>query len=117
MLTLAPALLAEAPPKINADELRDLIRSKADVLYLDVREPKEIAELGSVPGYRNIPVGQVATRLAEIPKDKPLVVLCQSGRRAGTAAETLTKNGYKVQAIGGLIEYREKKYELVYPKP
>jgi rhodanese-related sulfurtransferase len=60
---------------------------------LDVRTPQEYAE-GHVPGAVNVPYDQLASRLADIPKDKDVVLYCKSGRRAGIAAETLTANGY-----------------------
>ena len=46
-----------------------------NLFLLDVREPDEIKELGSVPGYVNIPLGQLASRLKEIPKGKAVVTL------------------------------------------
>jgi len=46
---------------------------KGDVFFLDVREPKELEELGTFEGYVNIPLGQIEKRLAEIPKDKPII--------------------------------------------
>ena len=45
------------------------------VFFLDVREPKEIAELGSVPGYVNIPLGELQKRLSEVPKNKLIITL------------------------------------------
>ncbi|HUE87583.1 MAG TPA: rhodanese-like domain-containing protein [Vicinamibacterales bacterium] len=46
---------------------------KGDVFFLDVREPRELAELGTFEGYVNIPLGQIEKRLNEIPKDKPII--------------------------------------------
>ena len=60
---------------------------------LDVRTPEEFVT-GHVPGAVNIPYDQVAARLAEVPKDKDVVLYCRSGRRAGMAAEVLAANGY-----------------------
>ena len=60
---------------------------------LDVRAPEEFVT-GHVPGAVNIPYDQVAARLAEVPKDKDVVLYCRSGRRAGMAAEALAANGY-----------------------
>jgi rhodanese-related sulfurtransferase len=47
----------------------------ADVFLLDVREPKELEESGTIKGYVNIPLGQLESRLKEIPKDKVIVTL------------------------------------------
>lgn len=43
------------------------------MFFLDVREPKELEELGTFEGYVNIPLGQIEKRLAEIPKDKAII--------------------------------------------
>jgi rhodanese-related sulfurtransferase len=100
---------------LSADEMKKLLEKK-DVLFLDVREPKELVELGTVKGYVNIPVGQVESRLSELPKDRPIITACERGVRAGRAADILRKNGFNVIGSSGLIEWREKKYPLVYPK-
>jgi rhodanese-related sulfurtransferase len=101
----------------TADELKALLDKEGKNLFvLDVREPKELEELGMLKGSFNVPVGEVEKRMAEIPKGKPLVVVCARGRRAARAAETLRKNGYEVKALGGLLEWKEKNYPLVYPK-
>ena len=51
----------------------DTVMSKADMILLDVREPKEIAELGGYEGSINIPVGELEKRLGELPKDKTIL--------------------------------------------
>ena len=43
---------------------------KKNVFFLDVREPKEVTELGTLKGYVNIPLGQLEARLKELPKDR-----------------------------------------------
>jgi hypothetical protein len=43
---------------------------KKKVFFLDVREPKEVTELGTLRGYVNIPLGQLEARMREIPKDR-----------------------------------------------
>ena len=44
-----------------------------DVLVLDVRNPDELEEYGTVEGYINIPIDELADRLSELPKDKPIL--------------------------------------------
>ena len=72
---LAAAALAQEqkPPRIAIDDLKKRVDEGKDLFFLDVREPKEIEELGSLKGYVNIPVGQVEARLNEIPKDRYIV--------------------------------------------
>jgi predicted sulfurtransferase len=67
----APATKPQAP-KMTSDEVMSWLE-KGDVFFLDVREPAELETLGTFEGYVNIPLGQIETRLAEIPKDKPII--------------------------------------------
>lgn len=59
-------------PRMTSDEVMARLE-KGDVFFLDVREPKELTELGTFEGYVNIPLGQIEKRLNEIPKDKPII--------------------------------------------
>jgi hypothetical protein len=51
----------------------DPVMSMGDTVLLDVREPKEIEELGGYEGAINIPVTQLEKRLGELPKDKTIL--------------------------------------------
>jgi hypothetical protein len=59
-------------PKMASDDVLALVE-KGEVFFLDVREPKELEELGTFEGYVNIPVGQLEKRLSEVPKDKAII--------------------------------------------
>lgn len=61
------------PKKLSDAELEKLLKDEKNLFFLDVREPKEIEELGSIKGYVNIPLGQLESRLGEIPKDKLII--------------------------------------------
>lgn len=61
----------DKPPRIAAAELDKLMQEEA--LLLDVREPKELEELGTLEGYVNIPIGQLEQRLDELPRDRLIV--------------------------------------------
>ena len=66
-----PAAQPKAP-KMASDDVLALLE-KGEVFFLDVREPKELEELGTFEGYVNIPLGQIEKRLHEIPKDKAII--------------------------------------------
>jgi phage shock protein E len=79
-----------------------LEKIKAGAKVVDVRSPDEFRD-GGYPGAVNIPVQDLGRRLAEIPKDKPVVLYCASGARSGMAARVLKQAGYAdVVNAGGL---------------
>ena len=76
-----------------------------DGFILDVREPVELA-VEQVPGAVNIPIGQLRSRLHELPRDREIHVLCRSGQRAYTATRCLLQNGFDAHVIsGGMLSH------------
>ena len=65
--------LAQSAKNLSDEELAKLLEKRENIFFLDVREPEEIKQLGSIPGYVNIPIGQLEKRLSEIPKNKPII--------------------------------------------
>ena len=90
---LAVAGEPAATPMSQEALLEHQSKHPGHLFVLDVRTPQEYAE-GHVPGAVNVPYDQLASRLAEVPKDKDVVLYCKSGRRAGIAADVLAANGY-----------------------
>jgi molybdopterin/thiamine biosynthesis adenylyltransferase/rhodanese-related sulfurtransferase len=74
------------------------------VAIVDVRSPKEFG-VSHLPDAVNIPVGEVQQRLAEIPRDRPVVFICRSGARSMTASALATRAGLANVAHleGGLL--------------
>ncbi len=73
------------------------------MFLLDVREPEEYAEVHA-PNATLIPLGQLSSRLSELNayKDKPIAVMCRSGRRSAKAVQILQEAGFsKVRNISG----------------
>jgi phage shock protein E len=99
---VAGTALATDPPitEVAQDALIERLDDGATAPYvLDVRTVEEYVA-GHVPGAVNIPHDQVAARLAEVPKDRDVVLYCRSGRRAQLAGQVLAENGY--QQLGHL---------------
>ena len=72
---------------------------------LDVREKIELAVEG-VPGAVQIPLGELRSRLDELPRDREILVLCRSGQRAYTATRCLVQNGFDARVIsGGMLSH------------
>ena len=59
-----------------------------------MREPVELA-VENVPGAVNIPMGQLRSRLGELPRDREIHVICRSAQRAYYATRILLQNGFK----------------------
>lgn len=77
----------------------------SNVHVLDVRGKGEW-DAGHIPGVPNIPVGYLVERQDEIPKDKKIVVHCQSGSRSAIASSVLQSLGYDVVNVrGGFDEW------------
>ncbi|GAA2001472.1 rhodanese-like domain-containing protein [Brevibacterium samyangense] len=73
---------------------------------LDVREDAEVVE-GMIPGALHIPLGQLGTRLAEIDRTRPVIVVCRSGNRSAAAAEALSAAGYDAATMaGGMLAWQ-----------
>lgn len=71
-----------------------------DAFLLDVREPEEWVA-GHAPGAVHIPLGRLPARVAEVPEDVPVYVLCRVGGRSAQAAGWLNRLGRKAVNVGG----------------
>jgi rhodanese-related sulfurtransferase len=115
-LLVARQAQTNAPKQIACDELVKLLEKPDGVVFIDVREPSEIAVTGTLKGALTIPLGQLEGRLKDVPKDKPVVPFCRRGGRAAHAAALLDEHGYKTVGVFGLEAYYEKlKKYIVYP--
>jgi len=92
-------------PKISPHELQDLLRAST-VTLVDVREPDEFADK-HLPGSINIPLSSLASRAAELPKDRLTVFVCRSGARSLAACEIASRigNPFIASLAGGLLTW------------
>jgi adenylyltransferase/sulfurtransferase len=95
-------------PQITVKEFKARRDSGEDIFLLDVREPYEyqIAQIGGTL----IPQNDVPNRLAEIPRDREIVVQCRSGARSQRIAELLKQSGYTqvVNLAGGILAWADE---------
>ena len=110
----SPALAQSLPPAakqngaavqkpvrtIGMEEYRKIVENPGPALILDVREPQEYAA-GHVPGAINIPRGVIESQIwnhvgsaEKADVERPIVLQCQSGKRATLAAQTLGELGF-----------------------
>jgi phage shock protein E len=77
--------------KAPSSVVSEKIRSGAKII--DVRTPQEFAG-SSYPKAKNIPLGVLLSRMADLPKDRPIVLYCASGARSARAARILKRAGF-----------------------
>ncbi len=65
--------ICPAEPLLTDQQIQHLAENE-DVFLLDVREPEEILESGTLPGATNIPSGEIVERLDELPRNRPILV-------------------------------------------
>ncbi|MEY3561135.1 MAG: hypothetical protein RL068_287 [Actinomycetota bacterium] len=82
-------------------------------MLIDVRESHEYRS-GHAPGAKHISVQVIERRLGEIPKEREIIVVCQSGMRSQKAADILSRNGYKVLNVsGGMVGWQRAGLKVV----
>ncbi len=109
----APAIdVSKLPSTVDVATVKAL-QGRSDVVVFDVREPSEYAA-GHIPNVTLIPMGQVPNRLAEIPKDKTVIVTCRSGNRSGQVADFLRQQGWtNVHNMqGGILAWEQAGYPV-----
>ncbi len=98
----------DAPLEISVEEAARLLKAGGDTVLLDVREPDEYARC-HVEGSRHIPMRQVPENLAELPRDRPILVLCHHGSRSLRVTQFLRANHYPLvtNIAGGIDAWAE----------
>ena len=87
--------------EIDVDQLAERLAAGAEVV--DVREPVEYAA-AHVADTRLIPMGQLAGRLQELDRSRPVHLICRSGNRSGAMCDVLTAAGFEAVNVRGGIE-------------
>lgn len=94
-----PSSAAADDGPIGAARAHALVEAGATLL--DVRTDGEWAA-GHLDGAVHLPVAELPARMAEIPRDRPVVVYCASGVRSASATATLREAGYEAHDLGGM---------------
>lgn len=93
-----------AVPEISIEAARERLDS---FRIVDVREANEFeGPLGHIAGATLVPLGTLEQAAGSLPKDRPLLAVCRSGRRSETACEILAAHGLEAtNLIGGMIAW------------
>ena len=85
------------------------------LVLVDVREGSERAR-GFAPGSRHLPLGQLKQRLGELPTDRPVGFICQSGRRSAMAATAARRAGLDADNVsGGMTAWEQQGLDTSTP--
>ncbi|NLC35090.1 MAG: rhodanese-like domain-containing protein [Alcaligenaceae bacterium] len=102
-----PSFLQRGAKQIGVNDAIKLTNNQ-DGLFLDIRSPEHF-KAGSIPQSRNVPAADIAGKMGSLPKDKPIIVVCERGRSSVGVVNTLKSNGcehvYSLQ--GGLAAWVE----------
>jgi len=92
--------LVRGSRRVEPEELRRWLARTPAPLVIDVRRHDEYAT-GNIDGSRNIPLQVLGASLAELPRDREIVVHCAGGYRSAIAASLLAANGFTVADLVG----------------
>lgn len=95
-------VMLTSSPEVDKVGIEIIEARQTGAILVDVREPEEY-QLGHIPGAVNLPQADLATRLDELPRDVPLLVICQAGMRSLRCAQFLRQVGFPnvVSVTGG----------------
>jgi hydroxyacylglutathione hydrolase len=94
-------------PQWTVWDLQMQIERDKGLVVLDVRQPKEWVS-GHIRGAMHITGAELTRRIDEVPKDRPIAVICSSGYRSSVAASVLMHHGYKkvFNVLGGMSAWK-----------
>ena len=118
---LALAALAVPLPGSAQSSQVSLDQARAEheagnALLVDIREPEEHAT-GVVPGARLLPMRQLSARLAELPRDRPVLLICNTQNRSRATFDALRDRGWtNLRYVGGgRSEWNRRGWKTVKP--
>lgn len=102
--------------EIESEALKQRLADDEDILLVDIRTPGEIAQ-GAIPNAIQMPMHLIPLRLAELPKDRDVVLYCRSGARSYQACAYLAQQGYDraLNLRGGIIAWARHGFPIEIP--
>lgn len=110
LLILLPVYANAAVARnLSSQEAYAMVGQRGDLFLLDVRTPGEYQQ-ARLDGARLIPIDQFVKRLAEVPKDRPVLVYCAVGSRSAQVVNYLARQGYPeiYNLSGGIYAWAQK---------
>jgi len=110
-----PAVAVAQAAAVSLDQARAEHESGRAVL-VDIREPDEHAT-GIAPGARPLPMRQPPARLADLPRDRPVLLICNTQNRSRATVDALRAQGWtNLRYVdGGMSEWNRRGWRTVAP--
>ena len=86
--------------QLDPAQVHTMVAQSPKPFLLDVRTPEEYKQ-GHVNGAELIPLNDLSSKIARIPKGREVICICESGSRSSAAARHLSAQGYKVSNMKG----------------
>jgi rhodanese-related sulfurtransferase len=125
LLAVSMSFAQQPPASGPASKAKILTRAEFDtlmatpgrVVLVDLRRPTEISMNGGFPVYLNIQADDLEKHLAEIPRDKPLILVSNHAHRGAAAADLLESKGFKIAGAIGAQVYESEGGRLIKYAP
>ena len=118
MVLLPVATEAAVARNLSPREAFAMFGQRSDLYLLDVRTPGEYRQV-RLEGARLIPIDQLTRRIAELPKDRPILVYCAVGSRSAQVVNYLARQGYPeiYNLDGGIFAWAQGGYPVLKGGP
>jgi rhodanese-related sulfurtransferase len=105
MMNLFSQFFGPAVNQLDPAEAKIRLAQKPAPVLVDVRQPEEYRQ-EHISGAKLIPLGELPRRMKELPTDREIICVCQSGSRSVSAARQLKAAGYEVSNLrGGMLNW------------
>lgn len=118
LLVLPVCTNAAVARNLSPQEASAMVEQRGDLFLLDVRTPGEYQQ-ARLDGARLIPIDQFVKRLAEVPRDRPVLVYCAVGSRSAQVVNYLARQGYPeiYNLYGGIYAWAQQGLPILQGGP
>jgi rhodanese-related sulfurtransferase len=115
LLAGGPSAWSQGSPVVSLDQAR-AEHEAGKALLVDIREPDEHAT-GVAAGAKLLPMRQLGARLAELPRDRPVLLICNTQNRSRATLDALRQQGWtNLRYVhGGMSEWTRRQWPTVKP--
>lgn len=103
---------------VTARQVAEMLRKDTSIILVDVRTPEEYQQ-GHIKGARLMDFysAEFHAMMQTLPKEKPVVLYCRSGRRSAEAMTFLVSIGYSrvFNLLGGIVQWKKDRQPIVGP--